>query len=145
MGAAVQVLLVDDDQADIALIMEAFDAHRVPSRVHVAHDGIEALGFLRAGDGSRGSRPDMILLDLNMPRMDGREVLAEIKRDPALATIPVVVFTTSDQPEDIACSYARHANAYVTKPLDLDAFARAVDSIHDFYGDLVQRPAPRPA
>jgi two-component system response regulator len=138
--AAVQVLLVDDDDADLTLITEAFNAHRVPTQLHIAHDGIEALAYLRPADGSPGPRPDMILLDLNMPRMDGRQVLAEIKQDPVLATIPIVVFTTSAQPDDIAASYTRHANAYVTKPLDLDAFTKTVDKIHDFYGDLVTRP-----
>jgi CheY-like chemotaxis protein len=95
---AMQVLLVDDDDADIALITEAFDAHRVPAQLHIAHDGIKALDYLRADAESAGPRPDMILLDLNMPRMDDREVLAAVKQDPALATIPIVVFTTSGQP-----------------------------------------------
>ncbi len=136
--ATVQVLLVDDDDADIALITEAFDAHRVPAHLHIAHDGIEALEHLH--DAPARPRPDMILLDLNMPRMDGRQVLAAVKDDPDLASIPVVVFTTSEQPEDITASYAGHANAYVTKPMNLDAFTAAVASIHDFYGELVTRP-----
>jgi CheY-like chemotaxis protein len=134
------VLIVDDDDADIALIREALDGHRVPSQVHIARDGVEALQYLQGGGVAAGPRPDMILLDLNMPRMDGREVLAAVKQDPGLADIPVVVFTTSGQPGDVAASYSRHANAYVTKPLDLDDFNAAVDHIHDFYGRLAARP-----
>jgi CheY-like chemotaxis protein len=133
-----RVLVVDDDEADLALIREALDAHRVPSQVHIARDGVEALQYLRGG--VPAGRPDMILLDLNMPRMDGREVLTAVKQDPGLADIPIVVFTTSGQPGDIAASYSRHANAYVTKPLDLDDFTAAVDCIHDFYGELAGRP-----
>jgi CheY-like chemotaxis protein len=133
-----RVLVVDDDEADLALIREALDAHRVPSQVHIARDGVEALQYLRGG--VPAGRPDMILLDLNMPRMDGREVLTAVKQDPGLADIPIVVFTTSGQPGDIAASYSRHANAYVTKPLDLDDFTAAVDGIHDFYGELAARP-----
>src|ERR1700683_2958494 len=125
-----RVLVVDDDEADVALIREALDAHRVPSQVHIARDGVEALQYLRA-EIPAGPRPDMILLDLNMPRMDGREVLSAVKQDPGLADIPIVVFTTSGQPRDIAASYSRHANAYVTKPLDLDDFTAAVNCIHD--------------
>jgi CheY-like chemotaxis protein len=136
----IRVLLVDDDDADLALIAEAFDAHRLPSQLHVVHDGVEALAYLRSGDEGSAPRPDMILLDLNMPRMDGREVLAVVKQDPELASIPVVVFTTSDQPADIISSYTRYANAYVTKPMDLDAFTAAVDSIHGFFGEVSARP-----
>ena len=130
-----RVLLVDDDEADLALITEAFEAHQLPAHLHVARDGVEALECLQSG----AVRPDMILLDLNMPRMDGRELLAAVKQDPALSTIPVVVFTTSDQPDDITASYLRHANAYVTKPLELDEFTATVNSIHTFYGDLAVR------
>jgi two-component system response regulator len=140
-GRAYEVLLVDDDAADIALISEAFAAHRAPVRLHVAGDGVEAMAFLRREDGNaEAPRPDLILLDLNMPRMDGREVLAVVKSDPALVTIPVVMFTTSEQPDDVAASYSGHANAYVTKPLDLDAFDDAVNKIYAFYAQLVTRP-----
>jgi two-component system response regulator len=140
-GRAYEVLLVDDDAADIALISEAFAAHDAPVRLHVAGDGVEAMAFLRRQDGNaHAPRPDLILLDLNMPRMDGREVLAVVKCDPALATIPVVMFTTSEQPDDVAASYSGHANAYVTKPLDLDAFDQAVGKIYAFYAELVTRP-----
>jgi two-component system response regulator len=137
--APVHVLIVDDDDADIALITEAFTAHRIPARLHVAHDGVDAVSYLRAMPD--GARPDLILLDLNMPRMDGREFLAVVKNDADLGDIPVVVFTTSEQADDILASYGRHANAYVTKPLDLDAFTAAVATIHDFYGNLAARPA----
>ena len=136
-----EVLLVDDDIADTALITEAFAAHHAPVRLHTAGDGIEALAFLRRHDAhAHRPRPDLILLDLNMPRMDGREVLAVVKADPDLGAIPVVVFTTSDRGEDVVASYTRHANAYVTKPLDLDELDTVVAKIYDFYADLVTRP-----
>ena len=136
-----EILLVDDDDADLALITEAFDAHRLRTRLHIAHDGIEALEYLHD---PHTPRPGLILLDLNMPRMDGREVLTAVKQDPLLATIPIVVFTTSEQPDDVTASYLRHANAYVTKPMELDEFTTAVTIIHTFYGELVARP-PQPA
>ncbi len=135
------VLLVDDDAGDIALITEAFGAHQASVQLHIASDGVEAVAFLRREYGNAGApRPDLILLDLNMPRMDGREVLLVVKNDSDLRTIPVVVFTTSDRPDDITSSYIHHANAYVTKPLDLDELDRAVSLIYDFYGKLVTAP-----
>jgi CheY-like chemotaxis protein len=130
-----RVLIVDDDESDITLIIDALAAHRLPSDPHVVHDGVEALEYLRAGP-----RPDVIVLDLNMPRMGGREVLEAVKQDPDLVTIPVVIFTTSGQPDDITASYSRHANAYITKPLDLDDFNAAVDRVYEFYADLAARP-----
>jgi CheY-like chemotaxis protein len=142
---AYEILLVEDDEADIALITEAFAAHHAPVRLHTARDGIQALEFLRREDGhTEAPRPNLILLDLNMPRMDGREFLTVVKNDPDLGTIPVVVFTTSDAPPDITTSYTAHANAYVTKPLDLDEFDAAVSEIYDFYGRLAVQPG-RPA
>jgi CheY-like chemotaxis protein len=136
-----EVLLVDDDAADIALITEAFANHHARVRLHTAGDGIEALAFLRREDTHElAPRPDLILLDLNMPRMDGREVLAAVKNDTELGAIPVVVFTTSQRAEDVTASYIRHANAYVTKPLDLDELDTVIAKIYDFYGDLVTRP-----
>jgi CheY-like chemotaxis protein len=130
-----RVLIVDDDDSDIMLIIEALAAHRLASEPSVVRDGVEALEYLRAGP-----RPDVMVLDLNMPRMGGHEVLDVVKQDPDLATIPVVVFTTSDQPVDVTGSYSRHANAYVTKPLDLDEFNAAVDRVYEFYAGLAARP-----
>ena len=135
-----QLLLVDDDPGDVALICDALTKYKQQIEVHTAADGIEALEFLRRDEGHAGApRPDLILLDLNMPRMDGREVLAVIKQDPQWVTIPVVVLTTSEQPDDITASYTAHANAYVTKPLDLDQLDHAVSQIYSFYGQLVVR------
>ncbi len=137
-----EVLLVEDDPGDVALISEAFAAHRLPSRLHICGDGVEALAFLRREDGfADAARPDLILMDLNMPRMDGRELLAVIKNDADLRIIPVVVFTTSALAADITSSYLRHANAYVTKPLDLQDLDRAIDRIYSFYGELARRPS----
>jgi two-component system response regulator len=144
LGRPYEVLLVDDDPGDIALISEAFIAHGPAIRLHVAGDGIEALDFLRReGSNADGPRPDLVLLDLNMPRMGGRELLSVIKSDIDLTTIPVVMFSTSDRADDIAASYSHHANAYVTKPLDLEEFDRVISRIYSFYGELVT--APRPA
>ena len=137
-----EVLLVEDDPGDVALITEAFAAHRLPSRLHTAGDGVDALTFLRREEPHAAApRPDLILLDLNMPRMDGREMLSVVKNDPDLCTIPVVVFTTSDLPADVTTSYTRHANAYVTKPLDLDALEHTVDMVHAFYREVARRPS----
>lgn len=142
-GTTLQVLLVEDDPADVALIEHAFAGHRLPSRLHHVADGVEALAFLRReGTYADAPMPDMILLDLNMPRMNGREVLAVVKADERLKTIPVVVFTTSAVDSDIHASYTAHANAYVTKPLDLDAFEQVVAKIHLFYGEVITRPRP---
>ncbi|WP_018503855.1 response regulator [Parafrankia discariae] len=129
------VLLAEDDPGDAMLVAEAFLARGLGQTLHTVGDGVEALKYLRD---PAHRRPDLIILDLNMPRMDGREALAAIKADPALRGIPVVVLTTSDAPSDVASSYDLHANAYVCKPQDLDAFLRAVQSIDDFYLDLVR-------
>jgi two-component system response regulator len=137
-----EVLLVEDDPGDVALISEAFAAHWLPSTLHTVGDGVEALAFLRREEVfADAPRPDLILLDLNMPRMDGRELLTVVKNDADLRIIPVVVFTTSALPADVTTSYLRHANAYVTKPLDLRELDRAVDRIYSFYGELVRRPS----
>lgn len=143
---ACEVLLVDDDAADIALITEAFTTHRAPVRLHTASDGVEALAFLRREDPhAHAPRPDLILLDLNMPRMNGREVLTIVKADAELRTIPVIMFTTSSQPNDVTASYIGHVNAYVTKPLGLDELNTVISKIYDFYGELNTRPrATRP-
>jgi CheY-like chemotaxis protein len=139
---ALDVLIVDDDDADAMMIEEALEGAAVPPVVHRVVDGSQALEYLRCeGEFSDAVRPDLILLDLNMPRMDGREVLAEIRRDDALTAIPVVVLTTSNAVPDIEASYAGHASAFVTKPMELDAFEAAVQKISRFYGDVASLPA----
>jgi two-component system, chemotaxis family, response regulator Rcp1 len=129
-----EVLLVEDSGGDVRLTQEAFHAVNPAVRLHVANDGIEALAFLRhEGVFVDVPRPDLTLLDLNMPRMDGREVLALIKNDASLKTIPVVILTTSDAEGDIAKSYELHANCYLRKPVQLNAFESLVRSINDFW------------
>lgn len=136
-----QVLVVDDDLGDVALMENAFAEHSVRSRLHHAADGAEALAFLRRQEPYRDApRPDLILLDLNMPRVDGRQVLSEIKADDDLKTIPTIVLTTSSSLSDISASYDAHANAYVTKPIDLDDFDRIVIEIRNFYGHTAILP-----
>ena len=130
------VLLVEDDPGDVVLIQEAFEHNKVRNRLHVVGDGVEAMAFLRDG----GERPDLILLDLNLPRKDGREVLEEVKGDPALRSIPVVVLTTSKAEEDILRSYDLHANAYVTKPVDFGRFIEVVRQIDEFFVTVVKLP-----
>jgi CheY-like chemotaxis protein len=139
---ALDVLIVDDDDADAMMIEEALQEAPVPPVVHRVIDGGQALEYLRReGQFSDAVRPDLILLDLNMPRMGGREVLAHIRSDDDLTAIPVVVLTTSDAVPDIVASYAGHANAFVTKPMELDAFETAVRKISRFYGDIATLPA----
>ncbi|QYC44909.1 Response regulator rcp1 [Nonomuraea coxensis DSM 45129] len=141
-GRPIEVLLVEDDQGDILLTREAFDLNKVRNRLHVVNDGEQAVAFLRREGSYAGVPcPDLILLDLNLPRMSGLEVLSEIKADPALATIPVVVLTTSEAEEDILHSYRLHANAYVTKPVDFEQFIRVVRQIDDFFVTVVKLPA----
>jgi CheY-like chemotaxis protein len=138
------VLLVEDDPGDVLLVREAFAERRGEDSLAVVSDGVQALAFVRAeGDYAGARRPDLVLLDLNLPRKNGREVLAEIKGDRELATIPVVVLTTSEADEDILRSYELHANAYVTKPVDLDRFIAAVRQIDDFFIDLAKLPPRR--
>jgi CheY-like chemotaxis protein len=140
------VLLVDDDPGDVLMIEEALESVRTPRDVYVVNDGEQALSFLRqTGSFATAPRPDVILLDLNMPRMDGREVLAVVKTDPVLNTIPIVVFTTSKAPDDILKSYALHANAYVTKPLNLDELTEVVVKIDDFFTHIAALPPQLPA
>ena len=133
----ISVLLVEDDPGDVVLIEEAFEHNKVRNRLKIVGDGVEAMDYLRA-DGSE--RPDLVLLDLNLPRKDGREVLAEIKSDPALRSIPVVVLTTSKAEEDILRSYDLHANAYVTKPVDFHRFIEVVRQIDEFFVTVVKLP-----
>jgi chemotaxis family two-component system response regulator Rcp1 len=135
------ILLVEDNPADVRLTIEALEEERVTGRMHVARDGEEALAFLRREDPHRAApRPAMVLLDLNLPRKNGMEVLEELKRDPELGTIPVVVLTTSTARSDILRSYELHANAYVVKPLDLDEFQAAIRSIKVFWLGISRLP-----
>jgi CheY-like chemotaxis protein len=133
----IQILLVEDNPADVRLTIEAMKDARVPNRIHVARDGVEAMTFLRNTATDR-PRPDLILLDLNLPRKDGREVLAEIKQDEVLKHIPVIVLTTSRADEDILRSYNLHANAVITKPVDVGQFFQAVKSIDQFWLQVVR-------
>jgi CheY-like chemotaxis protein len=137
----IEVLLVEDDPGDVLMTREAFEEHRVGNRLHVVPDGVEALAYLRREEPYLDAvRPDLILLDLNLPRRDGRQVLKEIKSDKSLRSIPVVVLTTSQRDEDILRSYQLHANAYVTKPVDFDQFIKAVRQIDEFFVSVVKLP-----
>jgi CheY-like chemotaxis protein len=137
----VDVLLVEDDPGDVLMIREAFEQRGMRNRLHVVSDGEQAIEFLRrAGDFTAAPTPGLILLDLNLPRRNGLEVLAEIKSDSELLRIPVVVLTTSHAQEDIVRSYFLHANAYVTKPIDFDRFMNTIGQIDDFYLTLVKLP-----
>jgi two-component system, chemotaxis family, response regulator Rcp1 len=139
--APIEILLVEDNPGDVRLTREALKDGRVHHHLHVVADGVEALAFLRAtGVHGDAPRPDLILLDLNIPKMDGRQVLAEIKVDPDLVRIPVVVLTTSKAEEDIARSYDLHANCYINKPVDLDQFMTVVKAIEDFWLTVVRLP-----
>ena len=140
-GVPIEVLLVEDSPGDVRLTQEAFrDANR-SVRLHVASDGVEAMAFLRhEGAYVNAPRPDLILLDLNLPKMDGREVLAQIKKDESLRGIPVVILTTSDAEGDITISYQLHANCYLNKPVQLDAFEALVKSINEFWLKDVKLP-----
>jgi two-component system, chemotaxis family, response regulator Rcp1 len=140
-GKTIEVLLVEDSPGDVRLTREAFRDADVSIRLHVASDGVEAMAFLRRQDEHiHAPRPDLILLDLNLPRMDGREVLAQVKEDPNLKTIPTVILTTSAAEADIMKSYELQANAYLSKPVQLDAFESLVNSIKDFWLTRVKLP-----
>jgi CheY-like chemotaxis protein len=143
----IDVLLVEDDAGDVLMTREAFDAHKIANRLHVVDDGVKALEFLkRDGEYSDAPRPGLILLDLNLPRRSGREVLADVKSDPDLCDIPVVILTTSSAEEDIVRSYKLHANAYVTKPVNFSRFVEVVRQIDQFFVTVVTLPPPsRPA
>ena len=130
---AIDVLLVEDDPGDALMIREAFEHNKVRNALHVVADGVEAMQFLRRRASTPRAAPDLILLDLNLPRKDGREVLARSRATPRCATIPVVVLTTSQAEEDVLRSYELHANAYVTKPVDFDRFIEVVRQIDDFF------------
>lgn len=137
----VDVLLVEDDQGDALMTREAFDHYRIRNELHVVTDGEQALRFLRRrGEYASAPRPGLILLDLNLPRRNGLDVLAELKSDPELLVIPVVVLTTSQARDDIMRSYSLHANAFITKPVDFDNFIGVVRQIDDFFLTLVKLP-----
>ena len=141
-----QVLQVEDSPGDVRLTQEAFHDANMSIKLHVASDGVEAMPFLRKeGAHVDAPRPDLILLDLNLPKMDGREVLAHIKRDESLKTIPIVILTTSGAEADIVKSYQLQANCYLSKPVQLDAFQNLVKSINDFWLTKVKLPRQRPS
>ena len=137
----IEVLLVDDDPGDVLMTTEAFELSPIHSTLHVVGDGEQAMRFLRrTGEFTGAPRPGLILLDLNLPRRNGLEVLAELKADPDLLTIPVVIFSTSQAETDISASYQLHANAYITKPVSLDLFTEAIRQVDDFFLNLVKLP-----
>ena len=141
-GRPIEILLVEDNPGDVRLTKEALHEGKVYSNLHSVRDGVEALEFLRREGAHRNApRPDIILLDLNLPKKDGREVLAAIKSDERLMQIPVVVLTTSSAEEDVYRSYKLHANCYVTKPVDLDKFLQVVKSIDSFWLTVVTLPS----
>jgi two-component system, chemotaxis family, response regulator Rcp1 len=138
---AIRILLVEDSPTDAQLTLTALKLAKMANEVNHVEDGVQAMEFLRRqGKFSQASRPDLILLDLNLPRKDGREVLEELKQDPDLNTIPIVVLTTSKAEQDILRSYQLHANCYVTKPIDFDEFLEVVKSIHHFWLSVVVLP-----
>ena len=140
-GHPVEILLVEDNAGDVRLTMEALKEAKVRNRLHVARDGVEAMAFLRQqGEYADAPRPDVILLDLNMPRKIGREVLAEVKADEDLRRIPVVILTISQAEEDILKAYDLHANCYITKPVDLNQFLAVVQAIENFWLTIVKLP-----
>ena len=143
---AIEILLVEDSEGDVRLTREAFRDAKVHVNLHVASDGAEAMAFLsRAGNHADAPRPDLILLDLNLPKKDGREVLEEIKESVTLKSIPVVILTTSASEVDILRSYLLHANCYITKPVDLEGFLKVVKSIDNFWLSVVKLPHETPS
>ena len=138
----IDVLRVEDDPGDVLMTREAFEENKVSNRLAVVSDGAAAMQYLRKeGEYADAPTPDMVLLDLNLPKMDGREVLAAMKDDPLLRSIPVVVLTTSEAEEDVLRSYSLHANAYVTKPVDFQRFIEVVRQIDDFFVSVVRLPS----
>jgi two-component system, chemotaxis family, response regulator Rcp1 len=143
-GKSLEVLLVEDSPGDVRLTREAFRDASASINLHVAFDGVEAMAFLRhEGDHANAPRPDFILLDLNLPRMDGREVLTHIKNDESLRTIPTVILTTSEDEADVVKSYQLQANCYLNKPVEFDAFEKVVRSINDFWLNTAKLPQTR--
>ena len=141
-GRPIEILLVEDNPGDVRLTREAFKEAKMRNNLQAVGDGVQAMEFLhREGEYADAPRPDIILLDLNLPRKDGREVLAEVKQDPALRRIPVVILTTSKAEEDIAKTYDLHANCYITKPVDFDRFIEVVKTIEGFWLTVVKLPS----
>jgi len=141
-GEPIEILLVEDESTDAKRTKDALKNGRVGNRITHVEDGVEAMAYLRReGEYATAPRPDLILLDLNMPRMNGRDVLAEVKEDPDLRRIPVVMMTASAQEKDIIAAYDLHVNCYVVKPVDVDQFIGAVKSIEDFWFSIVKLPA----
>ena len=137
----IDVLLVEDDEGDVVMTREALEEGKILNRLHVVGDGVEAIEFLRrTGERAEAPRPDLVLLDLNLPRKDGRQVLEEIKGDDELRRIPVIVLTTSEAEEDILRSYDLHANAYVSKPVDFNRFVEVIRRIDEFFISVVRLP-----
>ena len=137
----IEVLLVEDDEGDVLMTREALDEGKVFNRLNVVGDGVEAIAYLRREDRyAEVTRPDLVLLDLNLPKRDGRQVLEEVKADPELRRIPIVVLTTSEADEDVLRSYDLHANAYVTKPVDFDRFVEVIRQIDEFFISIVRLP-----
>ena len=139
----IEILMVEDNPGDVRLTQEAMKEAKVSNRLTVVHDGVEAMAYLRReGRFAEAVRPDLILLDLNLPRKDGREVLAELKSDPDLKSIPVVVLTTSRAQQDVEGAYKLHANCYITKPVDFNQFMKVVQQIDNFWVNVVTLPRP---
>ncbi|AOJ84054.1 two-component system response regulator [Burkholderia savannae] len=144
-GNLVEILLVEDSPTDVMMTKEALDYYKVLNPLQVVEDGVEAMAYLRReGRYASARRPGLIILDLNLPKMSGREVLQELKRDPRLSTIPVVILTTSKSEEDIARSYGLHANCYISKPVDFAKFTDVVHSINEFWLGVVTLPPAKP-
>lgn len=138
----IEILMVEDNPGDVRLTQEALKSNKIKNNLHVCQDGQEALAFLNRRNGyEEAPRPDLILLDLNLPKVDGRQVLEETKEDPALRRIPVVVLTSSEADEDILRSYDLHANSYITKPVDFEQFIKVVKTIEDFWLTVVKLPS----
>lgn len=138
-----QILLVEDSPSDVRLTEEALHEAKIANDLHVSQDGVAAMAFLRnEGEFAGAPRPDLILLDLNLPKKSGREVLAEIKQDPRLATIPVIVLTTSQEEQDVLRAYELHANSFIAKPIDLQEFIDVVRSIESYWLSIVRLPQP---
>jgi CheY-like chemotaxis protein len=137
----VEILLAEDNPGDVKLTKKALEQGKLVNNLHVVNDGVEAMTFLRnEGEYADTPRPDLILLDLNMPRMDGRDVLEELKADDDLKRIPVVVLTSSGAEEDVVKSYDLHANAYLTKPVDFDGFLEVINTLEEFWLEVVKLP-----